>query len=139
MLTPQGQEIKLNTIMYSVIGKELGNRWKDNWTGRGHVIIRPLRVINFSNQYRKFTVRSAKGCEETFTLKDSCFPSHLTGTLQSAKKLARKEFNKDIDNIEKKIKEYTAKLVVMKKTLATLKKNQVATSKLKPTEEPKRI
>lgn len=99
MLSADGEEIKLNSILY-----------RGSWSGgygyrkQGEFKIEALRVIHVNNSARQFRTRCMKGCESIHKIADGCSTEPLYGTMAGIKSRIFAKIAGDLSSCDAKIK-----------------------------------
>lgn len=125
MLTQDGIEIKLNTVLYRAVW-ESGYGFKSE----GKFEVEALRVFFVNNQSRTFRVRCTRGCESTYKMADGCISEMIYGKVSSAMFDIQQKIHTDIGKCIKKKKQIEATMshIVQEKkkcTLSNLKKVKI--------------
>lgn len=94
------------------------------YSGKSRYIIVTSRVVavNTSANSRSFTVKSKRGCESTYSVKDTCLPDGMFGKLESIKARKRKLDLEDARSAENRIGRNLSKIQELK-TEITKEKN----------------
>ena len=126
IISPCGDEIKNGTTFYEV---EKGSysaygRENESWSGTQDIKINKHKVIrvNLNANVRSFTMRSERGCEITYSVKNECVPRELFTKLYRAKKYCKKLHERDIERATKSMLKSKASYEKKKETVAKLKK-----------------
>jgi hypothetical protein len=119
MLTADGEEIKLNSILYRGI-------WEGGYgfNGKGNFEIEAVRVIHVNNSARQFRTRCAKGCESIHKVADGCSTERLFGMLDGVKAHIAALMGEDRANCvkkSKKVEETMSHLQTQHKSLIAVK------------------
>ena len=77
--------------------------------------------VNQASSARTFTVRSSKGCETTYSVRNACLPDNSFGRLVHAKKALKEANLNDLIKIEKEVKERREKLKLWESTYRGVK------------------
>lgn len=123
IVLPDGVPVKLGTIIYSVMDSEVGSYCElKSYSGkpRSKIIENLVIGVNQSANARTFTVRSDRGCETTYSVRNNCLPQ-IFGKRSSATARAKEVVLRDIEMIEKKAKIAKDNLDKYNKTILQLR------------------
>lgn len=106
---PDGTEVKKGMKVYKVERWEFGyskrdGKYVNKWTGiaSSYLVEHTVIHINADANSRSFTLRSDRGCEHTYSVKNSCLPQ-IFGSKDAAIAHQKTVTKEDIVKIEKKI------------------------------------
>lgn len=134
---PDGVVVKLGMTVYKVVKtgsskydrdvRNCGYIKKFSGESRAKVIPCEVIAINQASNARTFTVRTDRGCENTYSVRDNCIGANLFGskkaTLKEVKAIDKKDIadlRESLMNKEKYFKEEKAKLEATIKKLTSV-------------------
>lgn len=127
IISPCGDEIKEGGIFYQVEKANYtsfcGCKHK-SWSGTQDIKILKHKIIkvNRNANVRSFTLRSDRGCETTYSVKNECVSKTLFTRLGNAKKYCKELHDGDIRKATESMNRSKTSYELKKKTVAKLKK-----------------
>ncbi len=127
---PCGTEVKEGLKVYKIYSKDVSsyqriNSIKPHSGGIAHYLIEYVVAhVNHAENSRSFILRSDRGCESTYSVKNNCL-SELYGNLKKANKiLAKKEKEIHVRKIEEKIKRKIRDIKTTKEVIKRFEKTK---------------
>lgn len=127
-----GTTVKLGGLVYEVETRHLeSHRYGSKRnpyrvkTGviRNTIIESEIIQINQAANARTFTVRSPKGCENTYSVRNACLPENLFGKKSLAVKRLANLNRDDLDGIDRKLEDAHKNYLAWKACKAAFTKN----------------
>ena len=109
ILLPDGKQVKVGMTIFEVQTKCISSYKERNvikkWSGASRAMLIPYKVIgvNTASTARTFTLQSDKGCEHTFSVRDTCIQSKLFSSKASAIKEMKAIDQEDVRTIKANI------------------------------------
>lgn len=128
---PDGVKVEIGMAVFTVLKKEVSaypykSGVKSFSGGESFQIVEHKVIgINPRANSRSFTVRSDRGCEATYTVKNNCLPE-IFGKRSSALAKCKDIHFEDIVKLQKKIAEKQKAIDLYKGTIAKLKKVKIS-------------
>lgn len=142
IILPDNAKVKVGMTIYTTIQLRVGReydleRYPDTYgvlrmsgESRYKIIENEVISIDQTAKNRSFTVRSDRGCESTYSVRDNCLPKDMFGKVSSVKKYIKEKDMIDSLKAEERIKEklktiaeYKKKIIQEKDLIKKLKKN----------------
>ncbi len=124
IVLPDGVPVKLGMTIYSVDNAEVYSSSKEcpSYSGkaRSKILKNTVIGVNQAANARTFTVRTDRGCENTYSVRNNCLPQ-IFGKKISAIYEAKRVAQQDIDRIEEKARISRANLEKYKSTVAKIR------------------
>lgn len=123
---PDGVPVKNGMTIFTVRRKGIGTSSDSevkHYSGDvgSEIILNTVVAVNQGANARNFTVRSDRGCETTYSVKNNCLPD-LFGKRASAIAKAKKFNDKDIATVEAKLVNVMKTVTKYNTTIKALKK-----------------
>ncbi len=114
IVLPDGVEVRMGMNIYTTRSKRASyesdvRRYPENYilehSGKSRYAVVKHKVINVNQaaNIRSFTVRSTKGCESTYSVKNSCLPADMFGKLSSVVRFTKDKDSMDADKARVRI------------------------------------
>lgn len=126
ILMPDGVEVKIGMIVFDIemtrcgsdndVKRYPGSYGVKRYSGKSRYKIIHGKVIsvNHAANSRSFTLRSKRGCETTYSVKDSCLPEDLCGKLATIKGIKKKKDYNDAHAAEDRISDKIERLEILR-------------------------